>query len=323
MVDITYHYPPDLFQLLIDAIPKLCRTKKNVVEFFTGAGVSRVILGDLTRRVYEDRESISKAEFVQTVLARLNQRGEVALRERREVLKRVVEWEDFSTCWPDDQLTAQGLVAQIQKVVNVKDTFTRINLEREDERKQRLAEAKTKQDELQRRKTQLSAVKRDLFSLFRETNPQKRGKALESVLNRLFAASDILVRDAFTLTGSQGEGVVEQIDGVVEIDRQIYLVEMKWWSNPIGKAEIAQHLVRVYHRAETHGIFISASGYTEGAVADCKDALQQRVIILCTLEEIVHLLDQEKPLKDVFRMKINVAKAEKTPLFDPLSSKLL
>ncbi|HYT42387.1 MAG TPA: restriction endonuclease, partial [Methylomirabilota bacterium] len=60
------------------------------------------------------------------------------------------------------------------------------------------------------------------------------------------------------------------------------------------------------------GIFISASGYTEGAIADCKAALQQRIIILCTLEEIVHLLDQEKPLKDFLRTKINVAKAEKT-----------
>jgi restriction system protein len=186
MVDITYHYPPDLFQLLIDAIPKLCRTKKNVLEFFTGAGVSREILGDLTRRVYEDRDSISKAEIVQTVLARLNQRGEAALRERREILKRIVEWEDFSTCWPDDQLAAKGLVAQIQRVVNVKDTFTRINLEREDERKQRRAEARAKQDELQRRKTQLAEVKQDLFSLFGETNPHKRGRALECVLNRLF-----------------------------------------------------------------------------------------------------------------------------------------
>jgi restriction system protein len=323
MVDITYHYPPDLFQLLIDAIPKLCRTKKNVVDFFIGAGVSRVILGDLTRRVNEDRESISKAEIVQTVLARLNQKGEGALRERREVLKRVVEWEDFSTCWPDDQLTAQGLVAQIQKVVNVKDTFTRINLEREDERKHRLAEAKAKQVELQRRKTQLSEVKRDLFSLFAERNPQKRGKALESVLNRLFKASDILVREAFTLAGSQGEGIIEQIDGVVEIDREIYLVEMKWWNAPIGKGEIAQHLVRVYHRAETHGIFISASGYTEGAIADCKDALHHKVMILCTLEEFVHLLDKEKPLKEFLRKKIDFAKAEKNPLFDPLQANLL
>ncbi len=318
MLDNTYHYPPDLFQLLIDALSKLCRTKKNVVEFFAGAGVSRELLDDLSKRVYENPDSINKAEIVRTVLARLNQRGEVTLQERREVLKRVTGWEDFSTCWPNDQLAAQGLVAQIQKVVNVKDTFTRINLEREEERKQRLADTKAKYDELQQQKMQLAEVKRDLFSLFGEANPQKRGKALESVLNRLFKVGGVLVRDAFTLSGSQGEGIIEQVDGVVEIDRQIYLVEMKWWNHPIGKAEVAQHLVRVYHRAETHGIFISASGYTDGAIADCEDALQQRVIILCTLEEFVHLLDQEKPLLELLRKKIDIAKAEKKPLFNPL-----
>ncbi len=57
-----------------------------------------------------------------------------------------------------------------------------------------------------------------LSALFGESNSQKRGKSLEGVLNRLFEASGILVREAFTLTGAQGEGIVEQIDGVVEID---------------------------------------------------------------------------------------------------------
>jgi hypothetical protein len=50
-----------------------------------------------------------------------------------------------------DRYKAQGLVAQIQKVVNVKDSFTCINLERERERKHRqelhVASIKAKQKE--------------------------------------------------------------------------------------------------------------------------------------------------------------------------------
>ena len=56
------------------------------------------------------------------------------------------------------------------------------------------------------------------------------------------------MRDAFVLRGSEREGVVEQIDGVIELDGHLYFVEMKWWENSIGVPEISQHLVRVYSR---------------------------------------------------------------------------
>ena len=53
------------------------------------------------------------------------------------MIKRVTEYEDFSTCWPEKQLPAQGLVARVRAVVNVKDTFTRLNQERENDRRER------------------------------------------------------------------------------------------------------------------------------------------------------------------------------------------
>ena len=37
--DITFHYPPELFSLLVDTIPLLNRSKKDVLLFFRGAGV--------------------------------------------------------------------------------------------------------------------------------------------------------------------------------------------------------------------------------------------------------------------------------------------
>ena len=134
-MDITFHYPPDLLALLIDAIPRLCRGKADVIMFFRGAGVDQTLFSDLERRVRFDRSSIGKHEIARTVLERLNQRGEATLRERREVVKRVVEFEDFSACWDNDRLIAQGLVAQVRKLVDVKDSFTRMKDERETERR--------------------------------------------------------------------------------------------------------------------------------------------------------------------------------------------
>jgi hypothetical protein len=115
---------------------------------------------------------------------------------RREVLKRVSEFEDFSSCWDNDRYKAQGLVAQIQKLVNIKDSFTRINLERERERKRHqavhTAMVQAKQKEAQER----AAIKDALYKLFTESNPYVRGKQLEAVLNSLFSFAGFLVTDS-------------------------------------------------------------------------------------------------------------------------------
>jgi restriction system protein len=131
VMSTAYHYPPDLFELLVQTIPLLCRSKQNVLTFFKGAGVEGRLLSGVTRKVNEDKASITKYEIVRTVLEKLNEKGDATLAARREVLRRIVEFEDFSTCWPDDRLKAQGLVAQIRQVVNVKDSFTRMREERE------------------------------------------------------------------------------------------------------------------------------------------------------------------------------------------------
>ena len=248
------------------------------------------------------------------MLTRLNEKGEAAIRERREILRRIYDMEDFSTCWPKDQLEAKGLVAEIRRVINIKDSFTRINLEREMEQKNRLKEKQAKIEEAYQHKKRLDTIRKELYALFSESNRQKRGKSLEGILNRLFEASKILVRDAFTLKGSQGEGIVEQIDGVIELEGTLSLVEMKWWNEPLGVGEVSQHLVRIYHRGQAHGIIISESGYTEPAITTCKEALSNIVIILCKLEEIVMLLEQEKDLKAFLKAKINAAIIDKNPM---------
>jgi restriction system protein len=315
---LTYHYPPDFFKLLVDTIPLLCRAKKDVLLFFRGAGVDPNLTNDLATRVNTDPNSINKYEIVRTVLTRLNEKGESALRERREIVKRIVEFEAFSTCWPDDQLKAKGLVAEVRQVVNVKDSFTRIQQEREEERKKRQAEQQAKLYEIEQRRKELSAIKADLFSLLRESDSHKRGKALEGVLNRLFNVYGIILREAFTLKGSEGEGIIEQIDGVAEIDGELYLVEMKWWNKALGPGEVSQHLVRVFNRGHARGIFISGSNYTDAALNTCKESLGKTVIVLCLLEEIFFLLEQEKDLKSYLKEKINTAIMDKNPLYKPL-----
>lgn len=37
-IDITYHYPPELLELLCDVLPVLFRSKQGVIDFFVGRG---------------------------------------------------------------------------------------------------------------------------------------------------------------------------------------------------------------------------------------------------------------------------------------------
>jgi restriction system protein len=77
--------------------------------------------------------------------------------------------------------------------------------------------------------------------------------------------------------------------------------------------------VRIFSRGHARGIFISASGYTEPAVVVCREALQRSVIVLCTLEEIVRLLEGDVQLQGFFKEKVRAAIVEKEPLYEPLA----
>ena len=290
----------------------------DVLLFFNGAGVPESLYDDLKAKVKADRDSISKYTIAREILARLNAKKDTHLRELREVVRRVTEVEQFSTCWPTDQLKAKGLVAEIRGLVEVKDAFTKMRIEREKESHKAKAQAESKAEAAKERRELIQTVKKDLYALFAESNAQKRGKVLEGVLNRLFEAYGMSVREAFTVKGASGEGVIEQIDGVVEIDGELYLVEMKWWSTPIGTAEVSPHIVRIFNRGmQVKGVFISYTDYTDGAIATCKDALSGgAVVTLCTLREIVSILDkyeQGADLRAMLRAKVHAALLDKKP----------
>ncbi len=317
-VDETFQYPPELFSLLVDAIPVLNRSKRDVLLFFSGAGVTGDLLTDLRERLGRDPQAINKFEIARTVLERLNKRGDAALRERREVLRRVVEFTSYDACWPNDQLKAKGLVASIRDIVNQKDSFTRMNQAREQERRERLATIERDKVAKEALRLKIDAAKQKLYSLFEGSlTPHQRGIKLENALNGLFGAFGIAVHESFHLVGEQGEGIIEQVDGVVELKNALYFVEMKWYKDHVGKGEIAEHLVRLMGRAEARGLIISASDFTEPAVYTSREFLQHKVVVLCHLQEIVSVLDHHHDLSDFLNQKIEAAIIHKNPYFKP------
>jgi hypothetical protein len=313
-MDEPYHYPADLLNLLVEAIPRLHRSKRDVITFFRSCGVPKAVLADLEAELLTNPEAVRKAHQVRTVLTRLNEDGDCYLRQRREVIKRVTDTEDFSTCWGEDRLAAAGLVAQVRATVHRHDAFVRLERERE----LVAAEARRRrEDAIATQLARSQAIKEvhdGLKALLHQVDPQKRGLALESLLNHYFSVEGIAVREAFTFREASEVTTLEQIDGVIELDAHPYLVEVKWWAQPLGPGDVAQHMVRVAHRSEVRGLVVSAAGFTPAAVKMCRDELQHRVFVLCELRELVVWLESEDRLAARLRDKIRRAQIDKEPL---------
>lgn len=311
-----YHYPPDLVTVLVDTIPLLRRSKTDTVGFFRSCGVDERHLADLQQRVDSDRKSINKYEIARTAIARVNEEGDSGLRARREIIRRVVEWEDFSTCWPEDALKAQGLVAKVRQLVNAKDSFARMQQERDRERDERLRPQREAAAAAQEKREQRQKLYGELIGLFQMKDPRQRGLKLEALLNQIFKLDGLSVRDSFTLTTDAGQ-IFEQIDGLIELSNQPYIVEVKWWKDPLGVDGVSQHLSRVYGRAGVHGLIVSASGFADTSIALCRTALTQKTIVLAELREIVYLLEREGDFAEWLKVKTRAASVDHKPLFLP------
>lgn len=275
---------------------------------------------EIEAQLKSDTKSLNKYQIARQVLEKLNARGDSGLAARREVIKRIVEFEEFSTCWPENQLKAKGLVTDIRKVVNVKDSFTKMKQERDSERQAVIERARAEQEAANAKRNQIHSIRDRLNALFAmDDKPNARGKELESVLNDLFRAYGILLKEDFKRRDLDSPTALEQIDGVILLDGTVHLVEMKWLKNPVGVADFAPHLVRLFARANAHGIFISSSDYTEPVIKECTSALSQKTMFLCSLKEFVFLLQREDDLLTLLRTKSQAAIAEKKPFLEILT----
>lgn len=315
--NFSYHYPPELLAVLIETIPTLVKSKKALLSFFRNAGVSISTLKPYEDLVSKDRNAIKMYDIAHELLIEVNEQGDKALSARRKILKAVVDFEDFDTCCYDNRRNdARVLVWKVREIVGKKDELTRRRIEEQEEKLRNIREKEAAiQLEQNTKKERIKKVQADLNSLIIDKDPHKRGKALEQVLNELFECYGILVSDAFTISGDHSEGIVEQIDGLIELENFFYLVEMKWWKNTIGRKEMSEHLVKIASRGgQVRGLFISYSGYSDAAVLECCNALNRNiVVVLATIEEIVKLLEAEGDLKTWLKTKITGALIYKKP----------
>ena len=309
----SYHYPTELLTLLVDTIPLICRSKRDVIQFFQAAGVPSSIWTPWSSKLSMNPGEIKKHEIARAVLNAVNQgESNPLLRARRELLKRLVEWSDFGVCWPNDRERAELFVRRIRELVDQKDAFTRINKEREAERERTRPARREQMEDLEKKRSERQRAKAKLFAVFAESDPWKRGTLLEAAINDVFKAHGILIKESFVLRTEDGQ-IREQIDGAIELESHLYLVEVRCREAATGAEDIARHLSRVQYRSGARGIFISVSRFTEPAEVAFIEAHQSRVHIALQFHDLVPVLEEDLPLAPFLHQRVQSAILQKNP----------
>lgn len=311
---IAYHFPPDLFNLLVDAIPRINRTKKDLLSFFKNVGTPTPILNKYYSIVRSDPKQISKKDITREVLEQLNSNdSNEYLGIRRQLIYRIVNFTAFDTCYENDIDAAKARIYEIKQLVNLKDSITKHEQFLENERQEKI---KTKQQQLNlinASKTNYNKILDNFNKLFTIPNPQLRGKELEVVLNNLFTFFKIGIRESFCISDEETGKIYEQIDGVVELNNYLTLIEMKWESSPIGVNKVSRFMTRVFLRNNVDGIIISYSSFTDTAYPVVKEGLNQKTVALVDLQDIYKLLTLKKDLPTYFTSLIREVRLYKNP----------
>lgn len=190
-----------------------------------------------------------------------------------------------------------------EKIVSAKEAVSRLKVEvdkikavkiDEEAKKQRRLEAEKRKEEALAVKQTTQTLNNALLSMTNQQGTAEGGYKFQKWFYDLCVFFDIESRPGFTSDG-------RQIDGALTIDGTTFLIETKFSKNPIGSQDIDIFMSKVTSKSDnTMGIFVSMSGYTDGAI---KTASRERTPIL--LLDYTHIFNLILPsimtLQDVIR----------------------
>lgn len=140
----------------------------------------------------------------------------------------------------------------------------------------------------------LADLKTRFLLMHGSTDPQARGKEFEGFINELFGLFDLEPRAAYSLER-------EQIDGSFSFETDDYIMEARWWSEPVGRGHLDVFARKIERKGKNAlGLFVSVNGFT-------KDALDEynKSTPFVTMEgmDFIAVLDERVRLDDLLRRK--------------------
>lgn len=196
------------------------------------------------------------------------------------------------------QVDAAERIAIAKDAVKVLATLTeayRRDLD-DKERLRREHESHERATEVRRiRARALAEIKQNFIELHAETDRHGRGRRFERLLHRLFEIHDMQPRLSYSIS-------FEQIDGSLTFDTDDYLLEAKWWANPVDRAEADVFAAKICRKGRnTLGIFIAVNGFTEGF----RSVVHPSGTPFVTFDgqDLFHVLDERVDLANLLRSK--------------------
>jgi len=122
---------------------------------------------------------------------------------------------------------------------------------------------------------------------------QQRGRDFEELINNIFKEEKVLLRRGFHTTDNKSE----QIDGAIEIDKRIFLIEAKWVNSNLAASDLFSFIGKIENKFfGTLGIFISKEELSENFINALNKGRRQAVLVIHG-EDIDLLFDPKNKLE--------------------------
>ncbi|MGH1516564.1 hypothetical protein [Chryseobacterium sp. JK1] len=106
---------------------------------------------------------------------------------------------------------------------------------------------------------------------------QQRGRDFEELINNVFQDEGVLLKKGFHSSDRKSE----QIDGAIEIDNRIFLIETKWVKSKLAASDLFSFIGKIENKFfGTLGIFISKEKLSENFINALNKGRRQVVIVI-------------------------------------------
>lgn len=140
----------------------------------------------------------------------------------------------------------------------------------------------------------MSEIK-EKFKQIAKSLPRRRGTQFERLFYEIFERDGILLEKSyFNEDGSQ------QIDGAIEINNRIFVIEVKWEkSKTLAASKLYAFLGKVNSKIEgTLGVFISYNELSNNFIHSTRAGIKQNCIIIHGKENIIPIIEDDISIRD-------------------------
>lgn len=244
---------PAALNALKSALAQIYWYKKDLRSFLTNCMTDSTVLAKLNWQAY-------KREIVNQLVDHLAASESLYQADILRLMSEVARFDDFSHLEVLDDgkhkaTLARSAVKALQRYVS-----GHLELVEEQERiKRRQQKDRETRSKNMATQAQLDEL-RDDYIRFVSMPENKRGYALESLMNGLFDVFDLDPKRSFRPEG-------EQIDGAFSFEGTDYLVEVRWREEPTPRAELDVFDAKIGRKLEnTLGLFLSINGFVDAGV---------------------------------------------------------